>query len=895
MMSSIAGAAVVAGLRGLAHPIISNVSSRASRYIGVDMVREMEDLETIILPQLDLIIASAESQSQHVKNIVQKWLRRLKDREWEQFLAPLCSAEFNKGIRILVTSRSNELPSVLNCRKTIALEDIEENDFLTFFRYYALGCVIIGDEELEEELQGIGDDIARKLQRSPLEAKAVASRLSRMLDVEIWKDARDSKQLDGNIMENLLWSYQHLGPQLVWKHDTYKNNNVDLEVLEGLEPSSRLNELAIEENLPSSLQYFVRCHSLALLNLTGLKKMSPLPENLTSLKFGGCSSLRFISKEEEEQGANSADATREEALQPLMRSTELETLTEILGLDGSELERFQACFQEHQYLVPTVSTRHRDVAQLVLPLTLRRLELSICNITDCALSDCLRSLTSLKELALFQITTLSALPSKQVMENLPMLSSVDITSCQSLCSVVGLGAIASLEKLAVSFCPSLELSESSILSSQLKELTVRGCTIRDGFLHDGLSKLVSLEIFKCRTPSVLQVSAWPSLKCLTLCDCLDVGFLGGLHALESLQDVQLVLPNLGADSFTGCKGNWKSLRIRTSSLLQVLLSVEGFAPPMVLTIEGCQESDFSLEGIPNLSSIIGLSFMNCKVQSISAMKDLTSLETLALFDCPFLRSLPELPPSVQCLDIFGCQILEKSTVCTSCKVATGEEDTPIGAMPGCFRLGWRHGLLDEVYKSRDVGVNSFVLFPKVPDGLKSQTGDEAYNDNGLVPRTIRLLKDKYPDIARAGADAVSPSDMMDGRVGAIRAALDAEGLYDVSIMSYTAKYASSFCGPFREALDSNPRFGDKKTYQMNPANYREALIETAADEAEGADILLVSGEYSMIKAGGVLKMVDEEKVMMESLLCLRRAGADIILTYFARQAANVLSGMRPSN
>uniref|UniRef100_A0A0E0JVB7 Delta-aminolevulinic acid dehydratase n=1 Tax=Oryza punctata TaxID=4537 RepID=A0A0E0JVB7_ORYPU len=228
-----------------------------------------------------------------------------------------------------------------------------------------------------------------------------------------------------------------------------------------------------------------------------------------------------------------------------------------------------------------------------------------------------------------------------------------------------------------------------------------------------------------------------------------------------------------------------------------------------------------------------------------------------------------------------------------------EKDTPIGAMPGCFRLGWRHGLLDEVYKSRDVGVNSFVLFPKVPDAFKSQTGDEAYNDNGLVPRTIRLLKDKYLNIViytdvaldpyssdghdgivredgSSCADVVSPSDMMDGRVGAIRAALDAEGFYDVSIMSYTAKYtifvnqtfliffqlilnvimligtayirhASSFYGPFREALDSNPRFGDKKTYEsqnlalrlMNPANYREALIETAADEVEGADILLV--------------------------------------------------------
>ncbi|KAK9219761.1 hypothetical protein WN943_008407 [Citrus x changshan-huyou] len=287
-----------------------------------------------------------------------------------------------------------------------------------------------------------------------------------------------------------------------------------------------------------------------------------------------------------------------------------------------------------------------------------------------------------------------------------------------------------------------------------------------------------------------------------------------------------------------------------------------------------------------------------------------------------------------------------------------EEDTPIGAMPGCYRLGWRHGLVQEVAKARDVGVNSVVLFPKVPDALKSPTGDEAYNDNGLVPRTIRLLKDRYPDLviytdvaldpyssdghdgivredgvimndetvhqlckqavsqARAGADVVSPSDMMDGRVGAIRAALDAEGFQHVSIMSYTAKYASSFYGPFREALDSNPRFGDKKTYQMNPANYREALVEAQADESEGADILLVkpglpyldvirllrdkyplpiaayqvSGEYSMIKAGGALKMIDEQRVMMESLMCLRRAGADIILTYFALQAARCLCG-----
>lgn len=286
----------------------------------------------------------------------------------------------------------------------------------------------------------------------------------------------------------------------------------------------------------------------------------------------------------------------------------------------------------------------------------------------------------------------------------------------------------------------------------------------------------------------------------------------------------------------------------------------------------------------------------------------------------------------------------------------GEEDTPIGAMPGCSRLGWRHGLIEEVYKARDVGVNSVVLFPKIPDALKSATGEEACNENGLVPRAIRLLKDKYPDLviytdvaldpyssdghdgivredgvimndetvhqlcrqavaqARAGADVVSPSDMMDGRVGAIRYALDREGFQDVSILSYTAKYASAFYGPFREALDSNPRFGDKNTYQMNPANYREALLEMSTDEEEGADILMVkpampyldvirllrdssslpiaayqvSGEYSMIRAAASFGMLDEKKAILESLLCIKRAGADVILTYFALQAARYL-------
>ncbi|KAG5375412.1 hypothetical protein IGI04_040008 [Brassica rapa subsp. trilocularis] len=262
----------------------------------------------------------------------------------------------------------------------------------------------------------------------------------------------------------------------------------------------------------------------------------------------------------------------------------------------------------------------------------------------------------------------------------------------------------------------------------------------------------------------------------------------------------------------------------------------------------------------------------------------------------------------------------------------GEVDIPIKTMPGRYMLGWRHGLIEEVAKARDVGVNSIMLYPKVPDTLKSPIGEEAFNDNGLVQRAVGLLKARFPDLviytdvnfdeysssghggiigedgvilndetihqlrkqavsqARAGADVVCTSEMLDGRVGAVRAALDAKGFHHVSIMSYSVNY------------------------QINPANSREALMEAREDEAEGADILMVkpalpsldiirllkdqtllpigacqvSGEYSMIKAAGLLKMIDEEKVMMESLICLRRAGADLILTYFALQAATIL-------
>ncbi|MCA9670962.1 MAG: porphobilinogen synthase [Myxococcales bacterium] len=285
----------------------------------------------------------------------------------------------------------------------------------------------------------------------------------------------------------------------------------------------------------------------------------------------------------------------------------------------------------------------------------------------------------------------------------------------------------------------------------------------------------------------------------------------------------------------------------------------------------------------------------------------------------------------------------------------GDGREGIDSMPGCERLSVAE-LLVEVDAARAEGIHSVVLFPKIEERLKSSHGEESHNPDGLVPRAIAALKERFSDLtvitdvaldpyssdghdgivqggrvlndetvevlqlqalcqARAGADIIAPSDMMDGRVGAIREALDAEGFSEVSILSYTAKYASAYYGPFRDALDSAPKFGDKKTYQMDPANVREAIREIELDEQEGADILMVkpampyldviammrantalpiaayqvSGEYAMLKAAAQNGWLDERKVVLEALMAIRRAGADVIFTYFARAAARWLA------
>jgi porphobilinogen synthase len=278
----------------------------------------------------------------------------------------------------------------------------------------------------------------------------------------------------------------------------------------------------------------------------------------------------------------------------------------------------------------------------------------------------------------------------------------------------------------------------------------------------------------------------------------------------------------------------------------------------------------------------------------------------------------------------------------------------IKSMPGISRFS-NDLILKEIEGCMKLGIKSFALFPHFSDAVKDPLATISYQEDNLYLNTIRSIKKEFPEScmvsdvamdpysseghdgivkegdiindetleilarmalaqARAGADIVAPSDMMDGRVGYIRQALDNEGFTNVSIMAYTAKYASAFYGPFRDALDSAPRSGDKKTYQMNPANQKEALVEAELDISEGADFIMVkpalayldvikllsdsfavpvaaynvSGEYAMIKAAAQNGWLDGEKTMMESLLSIKRSGAKIIITYFAKEAAGVL-------
>ncbi len=275
----------------------------------------------------------------------------------------------------------------------------------------------------------------------------------------------------------------------------------------------------------------------------------------------------------------------------------------------------------------------------------------------------------------------------------------------------------------------------------------------------------------------------------------------------------------------------------------------------------------------------------------------------------------------------------------------------VKSMPGIQRFS-SDLLLKEIEACMNLGINSFALFPNISESLKDKYAKESYNHEGLYLKALREIKKYFPEScimtdvamdpyssdghdgivengeilndetlevlgrmavaqAHAGADIVGPSDMMDGRVGYIRQELDKEGFTKVSIMAYSAKYASAFYGPFRDALDSAPKFGDKKTYQMNPANQREALIEAQLDFEEGADFLMVkpalpyldviktlsdnfdlpiaaynvSGEYAMIKAAAQNGWLDGDKAMFESLTAIKRAGAKIILTYFAKEFA----------
>lgn len=304
-------------------------------------------------------------------------------------------------------------------------------------------------------------------------------------------------------------------------------------------------------------------------------------------------------------------------------------------------------------------------------------------------------------------------------------------------------------------------------------------------------------------------------------------------------------------------------------------------------------------------------------------------------------------------DLIRETILTKNDLIYPLFVVPGEKfRKEVGSMPGVFQLSVDELVL-ECKEVKSLGIPAIILFG-IPEH-KDEAGTDAYNDNGIIQRAVKAIKKDVPDLlvitdvclceytshghcgllkgeeilndetvellvkeavshAKAGADVIAPSDMMDGRIQAIRKALDENGFEKIPVLSYAVKYASGYYGPFREAAESTPAFGDRKSHQMDPGNSNEAIREAESDVVEGADILMVkpagpyldiiyrvkektglpmaayqvSGEYAMIKAAGKLGWIDEQRVMLESLTAIKRAGADMILTYFAKEVAKIL-------
>ncbi|UCZ55893.1 porphobilinogen synthase [Desulfurispirillum indicum] len=314
-----------------------------------------------------------------------------------------------------------------------------------------------------------------------------------------------------------------------------------------------------------------------------------------------------------------------------------------------------------------------------------------------------------------------------------------------------------------------------------------------------------------------------------------------------------------------------------------------------------------------------------------------------------LRTLPTLRRMVQETTLTPSDFVMPLFICHGEKISQ-----PVGSMPGVNRVSIDVAVA-ECRELQQLGIPAVILFG-IP-AAKDPLGKEGYDDNGIIQQAVRAIKQAVPELlvitdvclceytdhghcgvivdgdvhndttvellvkeavshARAGADIVAPSDMMDGRIGSIREGLDEAGFSQIPVMSYSVKYCSAFYGPFRDAADSTPQFGDRKTYQMDPANSREAIVEASLDVEEGADFLMVkpalpyldiiaslkenfslplaayhvSGEYAMIKAAGRNGWLDEAKAMEESLLSIKRAGADIIISYYAKEFAQRYQG-----
>uniref|UniRef100_K3XT19 NB-ARC domain-containing protein n=1 Tax=Setaria italica TaxID=4555 RepID=K3XT19_SETIT len=631
------------------------------------------------------------------------------EREWDLLLEPLVSQK--EGSKVLITSRRDTFPAALCCEEVVRLEDLKDAEFWALFKHHAFSGAEIGDQQLQVQLQVIGEKIAKRLGQSPLAAKVVGSHVTgkeealeaalhqkrHLEDLQlIWTEENSSQADDIQHLEirEVLYTLKELKAQIKgYKSSLYPSWLLDCSYFESLGYFKLVNCPGLE-GLPHDTKILRHCHYLKLDNVPNLKALPSLPAGLKELSISHCPLLMFITNDELQQHGQRENLMRIDHLaSQLALLWEVDSgsdIRSVLSKEHSSLKQLMTLMDDdvsehiqtikssvekggdkvlakenvinawlccHEQRIGLIYGRHIGLL-LIPPSGLSRLHLSSCSITDGALASCLGGLTSVRHLSLKQIMNLTALPSLE-----------------------GLRAAASISSLHLSSCPSLELARGAeYMPFFFRKLVVcpfdkYNCFLAADSLSVSLPHLEYLHIYFCRSSASLSIIHLTSLKSLSICGIQDLCFLEGLSSLQLLEVSLRDVPKLTAECISHFRVQ-RALLISSSVLLSHMLSSEGFTVPD-LTLECWKEPSFSFEESAKFSSVEELSLVGCEMKFLPRnLKCLSSLKRLRIGCCANIYPLPDLPCSLQHIEIYGCELLKES-----CRAPDGESWPKISPYP----------------------------------------------------------------------------------------------------------------------------------------------------------------------------------------------------------------------